>query len=65
MRSYKPNGRRPGHGALKAFELPKQRKPPPNALAIVARLTGRDLLLRGGSRAGWFAAAAAEQEVPE
>lgn len=47
--SHKPNGKRCGHGWLSALDAPAPRKPRPDAQKIVAALTPKELLLRGGS----------------
>jgi hypothetical protein len=57
--NYQHAGKRM-RGWLGELELPAPRKPRPDAAAIIQRLSARDLLLRGGSRAGSTAAAAVE-----
>jgi len=47
--SHRYNGRGLGHGVLKAVELPAPRKPRPDAQKIVAALSPKELLMRGGS----------------
>jgi hypothetical protein len=47
--SYQPNGKRRCSGFMKAIEQPAERRRSPDPRRIVAALTGKELLMRGGS----------------